>query len=142
MAEFAARHTAHLLASAVPSTTARPISPQGTGSDAKQTLQALLVSLNPPINPASNIAEKALSNLKALSESRSRDFGTGDEEEAALEAAVLARVAVTLYAQAISACLSEAADAEKEAEWWLENLGSRWDMLWYLIPCKSVSRAT
>jgi nuclear control of ATPase protein 2 len=134
MSDFASRHTTSLLASALPASGS-----QSSRSESKQTLQALLVSLNPPIAPDSTAVHDALHTLRTLEEQRPTPFSakTDDDEESALESAVLARITVALYAKTLNTQLTQAAEAETEAEWWSDILRSQLDVLSYLLPSMS-----
>jgi nuclear control of ATPase protein 2 len=131
MTDFASRQTARLLASALPppSTVTTPRT-----SETKQRLQAALISLNPPIDPGSSAVKDALTTLSALHTRRPVALHVSDDEEVALKTAIMARVAVALYAEAIHRRLIDAAEAEVEAEWWSDNTRSQYNTFMYLIP--------
>ncbi|KAF5360952.1 hypothetical protein D9756_004674 [Leucocoprinus leucothites] len=104
---------------------------EAQGSTTKHTLHALLVSF-PPSRPLdAHQIRDAVSTLSKL-ESR-RTSVASDPEEEALRSAVVAKVAVGLYAQALKAYLDQATEVETEAEWWGEIERSRLNVAWYLL---------
>lgn len=139
MSSFAAQHANRLLLSALPP----PTSKGGQPSDEKQTLHAVLVTLNPPVAASSRAVQDALQTLKVIHDRTSKEsFGPQavDDEHLSLEKAVLGRIAVALYADALDTFLTEASEAEGEAEWWADIESSRWTTAWYLLQSQSPPR--
>jgi len=99
--------------------------PSGLDSDRKQKLQNALVELNPPATEQSILA--------ALGLLRDTAAPSGDPEEESLKQAVLGRVVLGVYADALNAYLDQATEAEREAEWWDDVERSRYELAWYLL---------
>jgi len=97
----------------------------GTDSERKQKLQNAWLELNPPATEHSILA--------ALSLLRDTAAPSGDPEEESLKQAVLGRVVLGVYADALNAYLDQAAEAEREAEWWDNVERSRYKLAWYLL---------
>lgn len=100
----------------------------GADSERKQKLQNALLELNPPATEQSILAALTLlCDAAALS---------GDPEEESLKQAVLGRVILSVYADALNAYLDQATEAESEAEWWDNVERSRYELAWYLLQSK------
>ena len=97
-------------------------------SDRKRKLQNALLELNPPT------AEQSV--LAALHLLRDTAALSGDPQEESLKQAVLGRVVLGVYADALNACLDQATEAEREAEWWDNVRRSRYELAWYLLQSK------
>jgi nuclear-control-of-ATPase protein 2 len=97
----------------------------GSGSERKQKLQNALLELNPPATEQSILA--------ALGLLRDAAVPSGDPEEESLKQAVLGRVILGVYADALNAYLDQATEAEREAEWWDNVERSRYELAWYLL---------
>ena len=125
------------LACSGPPTPAIP-SDIGTGSpragERKQTLRALLVSLHSTSAPTE--LENCTSTLIRIEEDSSSD--TQDKEEEALKNAVTFRLLVNLYAHALDSHLSQAMQAEAEADWWKDIERSRASAFYYLVQSKFI----
>lgn len=106
--------------------------PRGPASSAdsgrKQRLQNALLELNPPATEQSILA--------ALTLLRDAAAPSGDPEEESLKQAVLGRVVLGVYADALNAYLDQATEAESEAEWWNNVERSRYELAWYLLQSK------
>jgi len=100
----------------------------GPDSDRKQKLQNALLELNPPATEQSILA--------ALVLLRDTDAPSGDPEEEILKQAVLGRVVLGVYADALNAYLDQATEAEREVEWWDNVERSRYELGWYLLQSK------
>lgn len=100
----------------------------GATSERKQILQSALLELNPPTN------EQPI--LAALVLLRDTAAPSGDPEEESLKQAVLGRVILGVYADALHAFLDQATEAETEAEWWDNIERSRYELSWYLLQSK------
>ncbi|KAJ3573989.1 hypothetical protein NP233_g2060 [Leucocoprinus birnbaumii] len=100
-------------------------------SPEKHALHVFLVS-SPPSRPlpTHQIAD-AISTLSRI-ESR-KPSAASDSEEEALKSALVAKVVVGLYAQALQVYLDQATQVEAEAEWWGETEGSMQNVAWYLL---------
>ena len=97
----------------------------GADSERKQKLQNALLELNPPA------AEQSI--LAALTLLRDTAAPSGDPEEESLKQAILGRVVLDVYADALNAYLDQATEAESEAEWWDNVERSRYELAWYLL---------
>ena len=105
---------------------------------AKQTLRSLLVSLNRPLSePLVNDTVGFLMQLErsCLAGSAIVDV---DSEEDALKQAIVRRLVVGLYSESLDICISQAIDAETEAEWWADVLRSRRHVAWYLLQSRPI----
>lgn len=107
--------------------------PQGfvssTNSERKQKLQDVSLELNPPVTEQSIVA--------ALILLRDAAAPSGDPEEEVLKQAILGRVVLAVYADALRTYLDQATEAEREAEWWDNVERSRYELAWYLLQSKS-----
>jgi hypothetical protein len=134
--EFIDNFTHPLAASAPSLTFVRPSEePHSRGelqiSTAKRALHALLASFPATQAPNAQQIREAVSVLSRL-ESQSVST-TSDSEEDGLKNAVIAKVAVGLYADALKIYLRQATEVEAEAEWWGEVERSRLNTAWYLL---------
>ncbi|KAF8073730.1 NCA2-domain-containing protein [Lyophyllum atratum] len=119
----------------------RPPSPTIPNSDSthnasdvsapKEKLQSLLASLNQPLSPS--LVQDAVGSLIQLERRPDVSASGADPENNALKEAIIIKLLVGLYAEGIEGCLSQAAEAETEAEWWAEIERSWWNVAWYLL---------
>jgi len=79
--------------------------------DTKSVLQDLLLALKSPLSPS--LVERTVHVLQPLAASP-------DPECAALGQAFVNKLVVACYAKAIETCLTQATQAETEAEWWAD----------------------
>ena len=100
----------------------------GSDSERKQKLRNTLQELNPPAT------EQSI--LVALSLLRNTATPSGDPEEESLKQAVLGRVVLGVYADALNVYLDQATEAEREAEWWDNVERSRYELAWYLLQSR------
>ena len=100
----------------------------GADSERKQKLQNALLQLNRLTTEQSFLA--------ALGILRDTAAPSGDPEEESLKQAVLGRVILGVYADALNAYLDQATEAESEAEWWDNVERSRYELAWYLLQSK------
>ena len=105
----------------------------------KPELHSILVSF-PHSNPTqSQIADCARSLQDVLSSSSfttvSDDGQTEeqDEEVVALEDAIVRKLTVALYADALDTYLAQAIEVEAEAEWWASVETSKLAVAWFLL---------
>ena len=121
---------AHLLR---PLALSRPPSPAPSRGepdpDTKNALQDLLLALKSPLSPP--LVERTVHLLQPLASSP-------DPECAALRQAVVSKLVVALYAEAIETRLAQATEAETEAEWWADIERSPWNLCWYLLQSLSL----
>lgn len=103
-------------------------------SERKRTLRALLVSLHS--TPVATELENCTSTLIRIEEDSRGD--TQDKEEEALKNAVTFRLLVNLYAHALDSHLSQAMQAEAEADWWKDVERSRASAFFYLVQSKFI----
>jgi nuclear-control-of-ATPase protein 2 len=101
----------------------------------KDVLRSLFLSLSPPISPKR--ARDVIESLQRLGDDKKPVEGYAsrsiDDEEQALEDAVLGRLVAGIYAEALDTLLAEAITAEVEAEWWADLERSRLGVAHYLI---------
>lgn len=100
----------------------------GVDSERKQKLQSALLELNPPATQQSTLAALVLLRDTAAPSS--------DAEEESLKQAVLGRVVLSVYADALHTYLEQATEAEREAEWWDNVERSRYELAWYFLQSK------
>ena len=105
----------------------RPVSPSPlpiVKSNAKKPeLHSILVSFTQSNPTQSEIADCARSLRDVLSSSLNTISDDGiteekDEEEVALEDAIVRKLTVAIYADALDTYLAQAIEVEAEAEWW------------------------
>jgi nuclear-control-of-ATPase protein 2 len=111
-------------------------------SERKAKLHALLVSLNQNTTTPQDIQQYTRS-LQEISHSGhddenitgiSREVSTPlDPEEVAMEGAIIGKLAVALYSAGLETYLTQATEAEAEAEWWADVEGSRANVALYLL---------
>ncbi|KAH9841455.1 NCA2-domain-containing protein [Rhodofomes roseus] len=119
MSTFVSHLTNDLTQRILPPTTVPPSPPGGSRGQAKDELRALFVQLNQPVSGTSD-ASQHLGALEKLPVGDSGGFVANDDEEAALQKAVLGKLAVDLYAQALDVVLEDARRVEDELEWWAD----------------------
>ncbi|KAJ6623163.1 ATP synthase regulation protein NCA2-domain-containing protein, partial [Mycena sp. CBHHK59/15] len=106
-----------------------PLSPLPLVFESTETLRSLLVSLKPPISQTA--VDDALEYLDRAD--RNTLLATEDSQARALKDAVVAQVAVGLYAQSLDMYLDEATEIEAEAEWWANVERSYINVAWFLL---------
>lgn len=97
-------------------------------SERKHKLQIAFQELNPPATEQSILA--------ALVLLRDTSAHSDDLEEDSLKQAILGRVILGVYADALHTYLNQATEAEREAEWWDNVERSRYELAWYLLQSK------
>ena len=108
------------------------LSAYASSSETTRFLRSLYVSLKPPLsNQQVTTAVFSLQNHEL--NHTNFNVETTDEEEATLRHAVLGRISVGLYADAMNILLKEASDADVEANWWAEVERSRLNAGYYFI---------
>ncbi|KAJ3514475.1 hypothetical protein NLJ89_g2364 [Agrocybe chaxingu] len=101
----------------------------------KSDLHALLVKLSRDGSTRHDVRE-SIEVLRKISTGvfQSQDVnGVEDSEEAALEAAVVGKLTVALYADALDVYLRQATQVEAESEWWSDVENSRISLGLYLV---------
>lgn len=98
-------------------------------SETKQKLQNALLELNSPATEQSILA--------ALVLLRDATVPSGDPEEECLKQAILGRVVLGVYGDALHMYLEQATEAETEAEWWNNIERSNSALAWYLLQSMS-----
>jgi nuclear-control-of-ATPase protein 2 len=101
----------------------------------KQNLQSLVTSLNQPLSHSET--RNTLHALELI-ECDEITFSAAEEgrEEYALKRAVIGKIVVGLYAEALDTYLAEAGEVEAEAEWWTDIERSRQNVTYYFIQCE------
>ena len=123
----------------------RPVSPSslsiGESNTIKPELHSILVSFtqsNPTHSQIANCA-RSLQDVLASSVINERDseqielIEEQDEEEIALEAAIIRKLSVAIYADALDTYLAQAIEVEAEAEWWGRVERSKLAVAWFLL---------
>ncbi|GBE85062.1 NCA2-domain-containing protein [Sparassis crispa] len=128
MSTFVGHLTRDLSQRIVPPTTSAPPSPPGLESHEKHSLRTLFLGLNHPLS-----LDEVTGSLHALPKSEHFHAAQADDEEGALQRAILGRLAVELYGHALHTFLQEASDAENELEWWNDIERSRVNLAMYLL---------
>ncbi|KAH9941057.1 NCA2-domain-containing protein [Amylocystis lapponica] len=131
MASFVSNLTRDLSESVVLPPPGTPASPPASQTREKQSLQALFLSLDHSTS-LENVSE-CLATLQALRRDVATLTEVTDSEETGLQHAILGKVTVELYGQALNTFLQEARDAEDELEWWNEIERSRSNLALYLL---------
>jgi nuclear-control-of-ATPase protein 2 len=105
----------------------------------KSELHSILVSFTHSSNPTpSQIADCARSLQDVLSSSLTTVSDNGqteeqDEEEVALEDAIVRKLTVAIYADALDTYLVQAVEAGAEAEWWASVEISKLAVAWFFL---------
>ncbi|KAK0464521.1 NCA2-domain-containing protein [Desarmillaria tabescens] len=104
----------------------------------KQKLRSLLASLENPAAVSRQVLDDAIEFSIQLQERTQisglpANAGDKDQEEWALQRAVVNKVAVVLYAHSMDTFLSESIELEDEAEWWADVERSWTNVFWYLL---------
>ncbi|KAI0076305.1 NCA2-domain-containing protein [Panus rudis PR-1116 ss-1] len=108
-----------------------PTTQSQTQSQSKQDLRSLFLSLEPPSSLQD--ARECLATLQQLEADENALTRTADKEEVTLRRAILGKLVVGLYVQALDTFLQEASSAESELEWWSDVGRSRWSTALYLL---------
>lgn len=108
-------------------------------SHAKQSLRSFFLNLEPPTSLSD--AQKCLDALNSLQDAQISE-APADEEEAMLRRAIVGKLLVGLYVQALNVFLKEASEADTESDWWNDVTRSRWNVAYYLLQSKQNSVAT
>ncbi|PIL22356.1 hypothetical protein GSI_15044 [Ganoderma sinense ZZ0214-1] len=105
---------------------------QIASSQSKEALRDIFIKLEQSQSPE-NLRKciDALHNLEYHQQLLSAELA--DNEEQTLRRAILARVALGLYCQALSTFLDEASEAETEMQWWSDVVRSRRRAATYLL---------
>jgi nuclear-control-of-ATPase protein 2 len=107
----------------------------------KAKLHALLVSLNQNTTPQ-DVQQYTRSlqdishpghDVANITEISGEVFTPLDPEEVAMEGAIIGKLAVALYSAGLEIYLTQATEAEAEAEWWADVEGSRASVAIYLL---------
>ncbi|KAI0056106.1 NCA2-domain-containing protein [Artomyces pyxidatus] len=134
MSASVAHLTNDLILSSVPSEThLTSYSTSASSNRSKESLRSLFVSLSPPLTP--NRISDAIQALQSYDSGHAQGAGVRalDEEDANLRDAIIGRLMAGLYASALDTFLSEASDAETEAEWWADVERSRLSVGYHLV---------
>ncbi|KAG6890607.1 hypothetical protein C0995_006583 [Termitomyces sp. Mi166 len=96
----------------------------------KEKLQYSLSALNQPLSHS-----LVVDTIRSLAEIQHKDFlsSVADTENSLLRDAIITKLLVGLYAEGIDSYLSQATEAETEAEWWADIERSRWNLALYLL---------
>ncbi|KAF8805065.1 NCA2-domain-containing protein [Phlegmacium glaucopus] len=126
----------HFTQSLAPS---RPISPSplhvSKYNTKKPELHAILVSFtqsNPTHSHIANCA-RSLQDVSSSSRTEEEQIEQQDPEEVALENAIISKLTVAIYADAMDTYLAQAIEAEAEAEWWASIERSKLAVAWFLL---------
>jgi hypothetical protein len=120
----------HYIAS-LPTPAALPEPSESHPSSKKQNLQSLYVSLKQPLSRSDT--RDTLQSLDRIERDETAAQAFHDREEFILKRAVIGKIVIGLYAEALDTYLTEATDAEAEAEWWADIERSRWNIVYYFI---------
>jgi nuclear control of ATPase protein 2 len=139
-----------ILSSSLPQWKISQASPEPpTAYSSNDVLRSLFLSLSPPFHPnRTRDTINCLRELRELQGLEDDDKLVGryaslsiDGEEQALKDAVLSRLVVVVYAEALNTLLSEAITAEVEAQWWADLERSRLRVAYYLVQSASSSNS-
>ena len=105
---------------------------QIASSQSKEALRDICIKLEQSQSPK-NLREciDALHNLEYHQQLLSAELA--DSEEQTLRRAILGRLALGLYGQALSTFLDEASEADAEGQWWSDVVRSRRRAAMYLL---------
>lgn len=110
-------------------------------TESKKTLQSLLLELNSNQLSAAVVNDTlgTLIQIERSVDTQAVVEGVDAVEENALKQAIVNRLVVSLYAEGLEVCISQATQTEAEAEWWADIERSRRNVAWYLLQSKSFS---
>ena len=118
----------------------RPVSPSPLpivkSNTKKPGLHSILVSFTQSNPTQSQIADCARSLQHVVSSSLTTNGRTEeqDEEEVALEDAIVRKLTVAIYADALDTYLAQAIEVEAEAEWWGNiETSSKMAVAWFFL---------
>ncbi|TFK80837.1 NCA2-domain-containing protein [Polyporus arcularius HHB13444] len=134
MTTFVSHIVADLSLKAVPTNAPTPSSEgvQISSTHSKEVLGGLLVKLEQ--SRSSEATRECIAALQDLEYNQQLlSAGLADGEEHALRRAILSKVALELYAQALTTFLEEASETERELEWWSDLSRSRRQVAYYLL---------
>ena len=134
MSSFVSNLTSDLTARIQPPTNVPSSPPGGSHGQPKETLRGLFVQLN-QLSPVSD-TPRHLGTLQEYCD-RQGTFAANDEEEAALQRAVLGKLAIDLYGQTLDVVLEDARRVEEELEWWTDLERSSSSVALYFVQSKS-----
>lgn len=100
-------------------------------SSKKHALHSLLVSLNDTQTITSSVVANTVTSLRSLDTPTL--LNADDPEEEALKHAIVTKLVVAVYAEALDTYLTQATEVEAEAEWWADIERSRLNVTWYLL---------
>ncbi|KAI0643145.1 NCA2-domain-containing protein [Trametes meyenii] len=113
-------------------------------SQHKETLRELFIKLEQSTSPES--LRESIDALQTLEHHEQLlSIQASDEEEQTLRRAILGKLALGLYSQALTTYLEEASEAETELEWWSDLVRSRRSAAYYLLqtlPLRATSVST
>lgn len=135
MSSFVSHLTSDLTERIQPPTSVPPTppSPAGFHVQPKETLRSLFVQLN-----RSDQGLNTSRHLGTLQEYGARQGAlVNDDEEAALQRAVLGKLAIDLYGQALDVVLEDARRVEDELEWWADLERSPSSVALYFVQSES-----
>lgn len=109
--------------------------PAAVENAAKETLRSLLVTLSTPVSRS--IIGDIINSLVELEHNSASSITAVDAEEELLKRAVIGKLVVGLYAEALDTYLNQASEVESESEWWADIERSRQNVAWYLLQSTS-----
>ena len=134
MSTFVSHVVADLAQKSLPANAASPSSQrvQIASSQSKEALRNVFVKLEQSQSPQ-DLREciDTLQNLEYHQQLLSAEMADGEEQT--LRRAILGRLALGLYGQALSTFLDEASEAEAERQWWSDIVRSRRRAATYLL---------
>lgn len=133
MSTFVSQLDGELLLKVLPPNTSAgtPTPSSQTQSPTKQSLRTFFLEFIPPTTLYD--ARESLADLQQLDSEAGALTRTADEEEVTLRRAILGKLIIGLYSQALNTFLQEATNAETELEWWADIGRSRWNVGYYLL---------
>lgn len=139
MSTFVPHLVADLSVKTVPATAPTASSSEGvqiSSTQSKEALRSLFVKLEQSASP--KVVRECIAVLQGLEHDQQLlSAGLADGEEHALRRAILSKLALELYAQALTTFLDEASEAERELEWWSDLGRSRRQVAYYLLQSES-----
>ena len=135
-------HFTQSLASSTPVSASLSSLSLGKYNTKKPGLHSILVSFtqsNPKQSQIANCARSlhdvVSSSIITINDDREQ-IEEQDEEEIALEDAIIRKLSVAIYADALDTYLAQAIEVEAQAEWWASVERSKLAVAWFLLQSR------
>ncbi|KAH0586219.1 hypothetical protein H2248_007475 [Termitomyces sp. 'cryptogamus'] len=111
--------------------TSQTLSSAQADGGTKEKLQNSLSALNQSLSHS--LVVDTIESLTEIEKEKKISASAADFENDLLRDAIISKLLVGLYAEEIDSHLSQATEAETEAEWWADIERSRWNLALYLL---------